>query len=88
MMYEFVDDSGRQLDYLTAFGTDDNNKEKALYHDIVLTPIQANAKSITIKPFYPEMEVPGATNGAYKLDADGEIVKNYIEELEMKVPLK
>ncbi|WP_146259695.1 DUF5643 domain-containing protein [Paenibacillus silvae] len=88
MLYEVVDDSGRQLDYLTAFGTDDNNKEKALYKDIVLTPIHGDAKSIAIKPFYPEMEVPGATSGAYKLDADGEIVKNYIQELEMKVPLK
>lgn len=88
MMYEVVDDSGRQLDWLTAFGTDVNNKEKALYQDIVLPPIHGDAKSITIKPFYPEMEVPGEASGAYKLDADGEIVKNYIEELEMKVPLK
>ncbi|SEL52348.1 hypothetical protein SAMN04488688_104304 [Paenibacillus sp. cl141a] len=88
MQYEVVDDSGRQLDYLTAFGTDDNNKEKALYNDIVLTPIHSDAKFITIKPFYPEMEAPGAANGAFKLDADGKIVKNYIEELEMKVPLK
>ncbi|MGF6352412.1 hypothetical protein ABIE27_000308 [Paenibacillus sp. 4624] len=88
ILYEFVDDSGRQLDWWTAFGTDVNNKEKALYKDIVLTPINGDAKSITIKPFYPEMEVPGATSGAYKLDADGEIVKNYIQELEMEVPLK
>ena len=88
IMYEFVDDSGRRLDYLTAFGTDQNNPSKAMYYDVVLSPIHSNAKSITIKPFYPEMEVPGAANGAFKRDTNGEIVKNYIEELEMKIPLK
>lgn len=88
IMYDFVDDSGRRLDYLTAFGTDQNNSSKAMYYDVVLSPIHSNAKFITIKPFYPEMEVPGAANGSYKMDANGEIVKHFIEELEMKVPLK
>ncbi|MGO4533194.1 DUF5643 domain-containing protein [Paenibacillus sp. 2TAF8] len=88
IQYEVVDDSGRSLDYLIGFGTDQNNKAKALYNDIVLTPIHGDAKSITIKPFYPEMEVPDAASGAFMLDANGEIVKNYIKDLEMEVPLK
>lgn len=88
LMYEFVDDQGNKLDFLSGFGTDENNKDGDMYHDYVLSPLGKDAKSITLRVFKPEFKEPGATSGAYKLDENGNIVKHYIKELEMTVNVK
>ncbi|WP_339272516.1 DUF5643 domain-containing protein [Paenibacillus sp. FSL W8-0426] len=88
LMYEFVDDQGNELDFLSGFGTDENNKDGDMYHDYVLSPLGKDAKSITLRVFKPEFKEPGATSGAYKLDENGNIVKHYIKELEMTVNVK
>ena len=86
--YEFWDDQGSELDILSGRGSDENNKAGDMYHDFVLSPLGKNAKSIIVKAFKPEYAEDGATSGAYKLDADGNIVKSYVKELEMKVKVK
>lgn len=88
LMYEFVDDQGNELDFLSGFGTDENNKDGDMYHDYVLSPLGKDAKSITLRVFKPEFKEPGATSGEYELDENGNIVKHYIKELEMKVNVK
>lgn len=88
LMYEFVDDQGYELDFLSGFGTDENNKNGDMYHDYVLSPLGKDAKSITLRVFKPEFKEPGATSGEYKLDENGEIVKHYVKELEMMVNVK
>ncbi|GIO84198.1 hypothetical protein J25TS5_11300 [Paenibacillus faecis] len=88
IMFEFVDDQGRKLETLSGMGTDENNKDGDMYHDFVLSALEKNAKSITIKAFKPEYAEPGATSGLFKLDEKGEIVKQYVNELEMTVNVK
>jgi len=88
LMYEFVDDQGNELDFLSGFGTDENNKDGDMYHDYVLSPLGKDVNSITLRVFKPEFKEPGATSGEYKLDADGNIVKSYVKELEMTVKVK
>ncbi|MFS0869884.1 DUF5643 domain-containing protein [Paenibacillus xylanilyticus] len=87
-LYEFVDDQGKELDFLSGFGTDENNKAGDMYHDFVLSPLGKDTKSITLRVFKPEFKEQGATSGEYKLDENGEIVKNYIKELEMTVNMR
>lgn len=86
--YEFWDDQGNKLDGFSGRGSDENNKAGDMYHDFVLSPLGKNAQSIIIKAYKPEFAEAGATSGAYKLDADGNIVKSYVKELEMKVKVK
>ncbi|MFS0869883.1 DUF5643 domain-containing protein [Paenibacillus xylanilyticus] len=86
--YEVVDDQGKELDIFSIQGSDENNKAGDMYYDFVLSPLGKNAKSITIRAYKPKFAVAGATSGAYELDADGNIVKEYVKELEMKVKVK
>lgn len=88
ILYEFVDDQGNILDPITGIGTDENNANGDFYYDFIVAALIKDAKSITIKPFTPEFEEPNAKHGAFKVDSNGEVVKNYIEELEMTVPVK
>lgn len=87
-MYEFVDDQGNRLDELLRFGTDENNKAGDTYYNCLLGPLGKNVKSITLKAYKPEYMEPGATRGLFKLDENGEIVKQEVKELEMTVKVK
>ncbi|MGG4345590.1 DUF5643 domain-containing protein [Paenibacillus lautus] len=88
ILHDFVDDQGNKLDLISGKGTDENNTNSDYYYDFILDALDKDAKSITIKSFTPEFKEPNATHGEFKLDSEGEIVKNYIEELEMTVPVK
>ncbi|MFB5675049.1 DUF5643 domain-containing protein [Paenibacillus terreus] len=88
LMYDFVDDQGRELEVLDGKGTDENNANGDYYFDYIIKALDPDAKSITIKPFTPEMEDPNATSGAFKLDSNGEIIKNYNKDLEMTISVK
>ncbi|MCA1291521.1 DUF5643 domain-containing protein [Paenibacillus sp. alder61] len=88
IMFEFVDDQGRKLETLSGMGTDENNKDGDMYEDYVLSALEKDAKSITIKAYKPEFMEPGATSGLFKLDENGEIVKQEVKELEMTVKVK
>lgn len=88
ILHDFVDDQGNKLDLISGKGTDENNTNGDYYYDFILDALDKDAKSITIKSFMPEFKEPNATHGEFKLDSNGEIVKNYIQELEMTVPVK
>jgi hypothetical protein len=88
ILHDFVDDKGNKLDLISGKGTDENNTNGDYYYDFILDALDKDAKSITIKTFTPEFKEPNATHGEFKLDSNGEIVKNYIQELEMTVPVK
>ncbi|GIO84197.1 hypothetical protein J25TS5_11290 [Paenibacillus faecis] len=87
-MYEFVDDQGNRLGEISRFGTDENNKAGDMYYNCLLGPLGKNVKSITLKAYKPEYMEPGATSGLFKLDENGEIVKQEVKELEMMVKVK
>lgn len=85
ILFEFVDDQGNILERLSGRGTDENNGEGDMYYDFVLDAVAKDVKSITVKPFTPEMKKDGS--GQFKIGADGEIVKHAVKGLEMTVEL-
>lgn len=88
ILYDFFDDQGNELERISGRGTDENNKNGDYYYDFILEAPDANAKSIVMKPFTPEFKDPNAASGEFKLDKNGEIVKNYLKDLEVSIPIK
>lgn len=84
--YDFVDDQGNKLEMLGGKGTDENNKNDDMYHEFILEGLDKNVKSITVKPFNPEYKE--GNSGPYKLDSYGNVIKHYIEDLEMTFSVK
>lgn len=84
--YDFVDDQGNKLEMISARGTDENNKNDDMYYDFILERLDKDVKSVTVKPFKPEFKE--GNTGLYKLDSEGNVIKHYIKELEMTIPLK
>jgi len=85
LIFEVWDDQGRVLDHVSGVGVyrgDDEMVSEFLFERFTEVPA-----SVTIKAFLPEMEIPGAVSGRFKLDSGGEIIKNYIKELEMTIPV-
>lgn len=88
ILYDFFDDQGNELERISGRGTDENNKNGDYYYDFILEAPEANAKSIIMKPFTPEFKDPNAASGEFKLDKNGEIVKNHLKDLEVSIPIK
>ncbi|WP_339323289.1 DUF5643 domain-containing protein [Paenibacillus sp. FSL W8-0194] len=89
MLYDFYDDQGRKIEQLSGGrGTDENGAKGVMYHDFFLDMQGKNIKSITIKPAKPVFEEPGATSGAFKVDDQGEVVMEYLKDLEMTAKIK
>ncbi|KOP68568.1 hypothetical protein AMS62_27530 [Bacillus sp. FJAT-18019] len=88
ILYDFFDDQGNELERISGRGTDENNKNGDFYYDFILETPDASAKSIIMKPFTPEFKDPNAASGEFKLDKNGEIVKNHLKDLELNIPIK
>ncbi|MCT1400573.1 DUF5643 domain-containing protein [Paenibacillus sp. p3-SID867] len=88
ILYDYFDDQGNELERISGRGTDENNKNGDYYYDFILEAPEANAKSIVMKPFTPEFKDPHAASGEFKLDKNGEIVKNHLKDLELIIPIK
>ncbi|WP_339296404.1 DUF5643 domain-containing protein [Paenibacillus sp. FSL W7-1279] len=88
ILYDFFDNQGNELERISGRGTDENNKNGDYYYDFILEAPEANAKSIVMKPFTPEFKDPNAASGEFKLDKNGGIVKNYLKDLEVSIPIK
>jgi hypothetical protein len=86
LMYDFVDDQGRELDWLDGKGTDENNANGDYYFDYIIEALDPDIKSIIIKPFTAELK--DDNSGQFKTDANGEIIKNYNKDLEISIPVK
>lgn len=83
--YEFVDDKGKELEFISGRGTDENNKNGDMYFEYLAGALSKDAKSITIKAYEYE---EGSRKGTFKEDSDGNPIKNYIKDLEMTVKVK
>lgn len=89
MLYDFYDDQGRKIEPLSGGrATDENGAKGVMYHDFFLNTQGKNIKSITIKPGKPVFEEPGVTSGRFKVDDHGEVVMEYMKDLEMTVKIK
>lgn len=84
LTFEIVDDRGVKLKQITQIGTNKYSKNGDWYHSLVVEGLNKNVKSITIKPLKYER----TTTGGYKMDKNGEPVKSYVKELEMKIKVK
>ncbi|MGE7823941.1 DUF5643 domain-containing protein [Paenibacillus sp. NPDC093718] len=84
--FDVVDDQGKQLDMISGRGTDENNKKGDYYYDILLDGLGKNVNSFTIKPFKPELK--DGTSGQYKVDSKGNIIKQYMKDIEIRVLVK
>lgn len=84
LTFEIVDDRGVKLQQISGLGSNKYSKNDDFYHDLVLEGLDKNVKSFTIKPLKYER----TTTGGYKSDKNGEPVKSYVKELEMKVKVK
>jgi hypothetical protein len=85
LFYEFFDDNGVVLNKNSFQGAATIDGKK--YNDIILQNVNKNSKSVTIKAFKIVLENPNDLTSV-KIDENGEMVKQYIQELEMKVDLK
>lgn len=84
LIFEVWDDQGRKLDDVSGAGI---FKGDEMISEFLFERFTGVPASLTIKAFLPEMEIPGAVSGKFKLDSEGEIIKNYIKELEITIPL-
>lgn len=85
LIFEVWDDQGRELDHVSGVGVFKGENE--MISEFLFDRFTDVPASVTIKAFLPEMEIPGAVSGRFKLDSDGEIIKNYIKELEITIPV-
>ncbi|MEC0258921.1 DUF5643 domain-containing protein [Paenibacillus lautus] len=84
--FDVVDHQGKQLNMISGRGTDENNKKGDYYYDILLDGLGKNVNSFTIKPFKPELK-DGASD-QYKVDSKGNIIKQYMKDIEIRVLVK
>lgn len=84
LTFEIVDDRGVKLQQISGLGSNKYSKNDDFYHDLVLEGLDKNVKSFTIKPLKYER----TTTGGYQSDKNGEPVRSYVKELEMKVKVK
>lgn len=84
LTFEIVDDRGVKLKQIEGFGTNKYSKNGDWYHTLVVEGLNKNVKSFTIKPLKYER----TATGNYKSDKNGEPVRSYVKELEMKIKVK
>ena len=65
-------------------GMIDNNNSSL---ELIFDRFEVAPDSITIKPFLPVFQDPIANSGLYKVDSKGEVVKTYLKELEITIPV-
>ncbi|MFB5675051.1 DUF4179 domain-containing protein [Paenibacillus terreus] len=87
VLFEIWDDQGRKLGLVGGLGIYTDNSQKYQRGELLFDRFEDAPKSITLKAFQPEFKVPGAKSGAYKLDSNGEIVKTYLKDLEITIPV-
>ncbi|WP_248927847.1 DUF4179 domain-containing protein [Paenibacillus hamazuiensis] len=85
--YELWDDSGRQLGLVSGIGVYSDNEQKEMISELLFDRFADAPKSVTLKAFLPEFADPSANAGSYKLDGEGEIVKTYLQDLEIIIPV-
>ncbi|MGG4345582.1 DUF5643 domain-containing protein [Paenibacillus lautus] len=85
--YEFYDDKGNELEFVSALGWVDNNPSPNHYkkvQDYLNGPISESAKYLVVKTLKYKVDA----NGNSVVDDQGNFVKENIPELEFKIPLQ
>ncbi|MBX4151944.1 DUF4179 domain-containing protein [Paenibacillus lautus] len=87
LLYEVSDDQGRVLGAIGAMGTFNDNSLKHQRDELLFERFADAPAYITLKPFLPEYQDPSAKSGPFKIGKHGEIVKTYLKDLEITVPV-
>lgn len=85
LSYELWDDRGRELGFVGGAGS--YGEDGRMMYEFTFDRFLDAPKAVTFKVFLPEMEEPGARFGRYKLDSQGNVIKHYLKELEITVPV-
>ncbi|WP_028589779.1 DUF4179 domain-containing protein [Paenibacillus massiliensis] len=86
-MLDIQDDQGRRLDWISAFGDFEDDRHMQEYYLLLYDRFQAPPAYIVIKPFLTVMQEPYTNSGPFARDANGDIKKMYLKELEMIIPI-
>ncbi|MBT2764889.1 DUF4179 domain-containing protein [Paenibacillus sp. ISL-20] len=85
LLYEVWDDRGRVLGLVAGMGI--YNKVGQYHTEMMFDRFEDAPDTITLKPFLPVFQDPSANSGLFEVDSNGEIVKKYLKDLEIIVPV-
>ncbi|KWX78496.1 hypothetical protein SAMN05216191_102271 [Paenibacillus jilunlii] len=86
--YDIYDNLGNELDMIARDSkpyTRDTIKD-TIFEDLLYGAVRPDAEFLIIRPYQAVFEK--GNQGLYKLDAKGNVIKNYYKQLEIKIPLK
>ncbi|MED4956013.1 DUF4179 domain-containing protein [Paenibacillus macerans] len=90
LLFDLCDDQGRNLGLVGGVGIYYDNGQMHARYEMLFDRLQEVPDTITLKPFQPEYADPSTKpgeSGAYKVDSNGKMVKHYVKELEITVPV-
>ena len=87
LWFELWDDRGNVLGLIGGYGAHEIGHAGELRYNVLFERMAKAPSSIKLKAFLPEMEDPSSSSGSFKLNERGEAIKNYINELEITVPV-
>ncbi|WP_339267194.1 DUF4179 domain-containing protein [Paenibacillus sp. FSL K6-1330] len=85
LSYEVWDDRGRVLGLVAGMGI--YNKDGQYHTEMMFDRFEDAPDTITLKPFMPVFQDPSANSGLFAVDSNGEIVKKYLKDLEITIPV-
>ncbi|MFS0869885.1 DUF4179 domain-containing protein [Paenibacillus xylanilyticus] len=88
LMFELWDDRDRMLGLVGGFGFFDNDEQRKMINKLLFDRFADAPETVTLKAFLSETEGPSVSTGGYKVDSNGELIKKYVKELEITVPVE
>lgn len=85
LLYEVWDDRGRVLGLVAGMSV--YNKDGQYRMEMMFDRFEDTPNTITLKPFLPVFQDPSANSGLFAVDSNGEIVKKYLKDLEITIPV-
>lgn len=86
LLYELWDDKG-PLQHFSS-GIVRMGDQGVITQELLFDRFEEIPQEITLRPFLPELVDPSKESGQFKVDANGEIVKHYVKELEIRIPIE
>jgi hypothetical protein len=87
LLYELWDDKGARLQHFSG-GIARMGDQGVITQELLFDRFEEIPQEIILKPFLPELVDPSKESGKFKEDANGEIVKHYLKELEIRIPVE
>lgn len=87
LLYEVRDDRGKVLGLVTGMGIYKDDDQRQQRTELIFERFEETPGSITLKPFLPVFQDPSGNSGLFAVDSNGEIVKKYLKDLEITIPV-